>query len=71
MKSTTLSVPETPLPVPFYLRKYNVSRTTWWRWTKRGLRVMKVGQKQFVTESEFLRFLESNGKPQPQPEEKP
>jgi len=58
--------PNTPLPAQFYLRKYNVSRTTWWRWTKRGLRVLQVGQKQFVTESEFLRFLESGGKPQPQ-----
>lgn len=65
MKTPTPSTPETPLPVPFYLRKYNVSRTTFWRWTnKRGLRVMQVGQKQFVMESEFLRFLESGGKPQ-------
>ena len=63
MKTPTPLIPETPLPVPFYLGKYNVSRTTLWRWTKRGLRVMQVGQKQFVFESEFLRFLESGGKP--------
>ncbi len=63
MKTPTPLIPETPLPVPFYLRKYNLSRTTLWRWTKRGLRVMQVGQKQFVFESEFLRFLEAGGKP--------
>ena len=61
MKTQPVSPPETPLPVPFYLRKYGVSRTTFWRWEKLGLPVMQVGAKKFVLESEFLRFLKSRG----------
>lgn len=66
MKSPTSPVSDTPLPVPFILRKFNVSRTTFWRWEKLGLPVLQVGSKKFCRESDFIRFLEAGGKAQPE-----
>ncbi|GDY22798.1 hypothetical protein LBMAG56_41450 [Verrucomicrobiota bacterium] len=67
MKSQAPQVSDTPLPVAFFLRKFNVSRTTFWRWeTKHGLPVLQVGSKKFCRESDFIRFLEAGGKAQPE-----
>ena len=49
---------DTPLPLDFFERKYNVSRTTLWRYRKAGLPAVTVGAKTFVRESAFLNWLE-------------
>jgi hypothetical protein len=49
---------DTPLPLGFFERKYNVSRTTMWRYRKAGLAAIGVGAKTFVRESDFIAFLE-------------
>ena len=54
---------ECPLPVAFYLKKFGVSRTTFWRWERRGLPVLQVGAKKFCRESDFVRFLQAGGNP--------
>lgn len=54
---TPLSL-ETPMPHTYLLKKYDVSRTTFWRWrTERGLPCQTVGAKIFVRESDIVRFL--------------
>jgi hypothetical protein len=50
-----------PMPLDFFLNRYGISRTTAWRWRKRGLPVSQVGAKIFCRESDFVRFLESGG----------
>jgi hypothetical protein len=49
---------DTPLPVAYLHKKYSVSRTTWWRYEKAGLNVIRVGSKAFCRESEFVAFLQ-------------
>jgi hypothetical protein len=49
---------DTPLPLDYFERKYNVSRTTLWRYRKAGLAAVGVGAKCFVRESVFVSFLE-------------
>jgi hypothetical protein len=49
---------DTPLPLDYYERKYDVSRTTIWRYRKAGLPAVGVGAKCFVRESDFVEFLE-------------
>lgn len=57
---------DTPLPLTFYEAKYNVSRVTLWRYRRAGLPAIGVGDKVFIRESEFVRFLEKmNGKTVP------
>ena len=48
-----------PLPLEFFLRRYDISRTTVWRWRKKGLPTLQVGAKLFCRESDFVRFLET------------
>lgn len=48
-----------PLPLDFFLRRYAISRTTAWRWRKKGLPTLQVGSKLFCRESEFVRFMEA------------
>jgi hypothetical protein len=49
---------DSPLPLDYFERKYNVSRTTLWRYRKAGLPAVGVGAKCFVRESDFVAFLE-------------
>ena len=53
-----------PMPLKFFLRHYAISRTTAWRWRARGLPTSQVGAKIFCRESDFVKWLESGGKPQ-------
>lgn len=62
---------DAPMPLEFFMRRYAISRTTCWRWRRAGLPTSQVGAKVFCRESDFVRFLEAGGKPQPQPEAKP
>ena len=52
-----------PMPFEFFLRRYAISRTTAWRWRARGLPTSQVGAKIFCRESDFVKWLESGGKP--------
>lgn len=54
----TTSIQDSPLPVPYYLKKYGLSRSTLWRYRKAGLATLTVGAKIFIRESEFISFLE-------------
>ena len=58
MLANTFDPRDTPLPLDYYERKYNVSRTTLWRYRKAGLPAVGVGAKSFVRESDFVAFLE-------------
>ncbi len=49
---------DTPLPLDYYERKYDTSRTTLWRYRKAGLPAICVGAKTFIRESDFVAFLE-------------
>jgi hypothetical protein len=49
---------DTPLPQDYYEHKYNVSRTTLWRYRKAGLHAIVVGAKIFIRESDFVAFLQ-------------
>ena len=49
---------DTPMPLSYYERKYDTSRTTLWRYRKAGLTAIAVGAKTFVRESDFVAFLE-------------
>lgn len=61
--STNFDHRDTPLPISYYERKYDISRITLWRWRRGGLPAVGVGAKTFIKESEFVAFLEKmNGK---------
>jgi hypothetical protein len=47
-----------PMPLDFFLRRYDISRTTVWRWRKNGLPTLRVGAKIFCRESDFVHFME-------------
>ena len=53
-----LTRPESPLPVRYILEKFQLSRTTLWRWRKMGLPVQQVGDKQFILESDMVAFID-------------
>jgi len=56
--STNFDYHDTPLPLTYYEKKYNLSRTTLWRYRNAGLPAIGVGAKTFIRESEFVAFLE-------------
>ena len=56
--STNFDHRDTPLPLPYYEKKYSLSRTTLWRYRKAGLPAIGVGAKSFIKESDFVAFLE-------------
>lgn len=47
-----------PLPAEYICRKFNISRTTLWRWRRAGLSAQGVGAKLFIRESEVAAFIE-------------
>ena len=55
---TTYDPKDTPLPVSFFERKYQLSRVTLWRYRRAGLPAVGVGAKTFIRESDFVAFLE-------------
>ena len=57
MEATTFDPRDVPLPLDYYERKYQLSRTTLWRYRKAGLPAIGVGSKCFVKESDFCAFL--------------
>jgi hypothetical protein len=66
MSTNTFDPRDVPLPLDYFERKYNVSRTTLWRYRKAGLPAVGVGAKCFVRESDFVAFLQKmNGKTVP------
>ena len=59
MTSTTSFDPrDVPLPLDYLERRYQVSRTTLWRYRKAGLPAITVGGKVFIKESDFVAFLQ-------------
>ena len=61
--STTPLSLETPMPHTYLLKKYDLSRTTFWRWRKAGLPCQTVGAKLFVRESDIVRFIADQNVP--------
>lgn len=49
---------DTPLPLDYFEHKYNLSRTTLWRYRRAGLPAVGVGAKCFIRESDFVAFLQ-------------
>lgn len=58
MIQTKFDPQDCPLPLDFFERKYQVSRTTIWRYRTAGLPALGVGAKTFIRESDFVAFLE-------------
>ena len=56
--STNFDHHDTPLPLSYFENRYNLSRTTLWRYRKAGLPAIGVGAKSFIKESDFVAFLE-------------
>ena len=51
--------PNTPMPMDYFINRLNlVSRTTFWRWTKQGLKTIHVGGRVFVSQTDLQRFME-------------
>ena len=57
MQTTASDPRDVPLPLDYFERKYQLSRTTLWRYRKAGLPAIGVGSKCFVKESDFCSFL--------------
>lgn len=55
--NTTFDPKDTPLPVAYFGRKYNLSRVTLWRYRRAGLPSLGVGDKVFIIEEDFVEFL--------------
>ena len=55
------SGPDLPLPEAHYRKLGIGSRTTFFRWEKLGLAVLKVGGRRFIRLSELNRFMEAEG----------
>jgi hypothetical protein len=49
---------DVPLPVDYYIRTHDTSRTTLWRFEKQGLRILHVGGKRFIRPSDWTAFIE-------------
>jgi hypothetical protein len=48
---------DTPLPLSYFEKKYDLSRLTLWRYRRAGLPAVGVGAKIFIRESDFVAFL--------------
>ncbi|MGE3313048.1 MAG: helix-turn-helix domain-containing protein [Limisphaerales bacterium] len=46
-----------PLPLEFFQTRYQLSRTTLWRYRRAGLHAIGVGAKTFIRESDLVRVL--------------
>lgn len=55
---STFDCRDTPLPISYYERKYELSRVTLWRYRRAGLPAIGVGAKIFIRESDFVTFLQ-------------
>ena len=64
---------ELPLPISFYTGQDIASRSTIWRWQQAGLKVLKEGNRVYVTPEDLKDFLqrssESTNVDQVNPEE--
>ena len=48
----------TPMPVDYYINQLHlVSRTTFWRWTRQGLKTTRVGGRVFVSQADLQNFM--------------
>lgn len=47
-----------PLPLSYYIKKRIASRSTLWRWSQEGLKILKVGGRSYLSPSELTRFME-------------
>ena len=59
MRTSTFNPGDTPLPLSFFEKKYQLSRVTLWRYRRAGLSALGVGDKVFIRESDFVAFLQS------------
>ena len=56
--NTALSSGEVhPLPLSYYTKQQIASRSTFWRWSKEGLRILRVGGRTYLSPSELTRFM--------------
>ena len=51
---------ELPLPISFYTGLAIASRSTLWRWQQAGLKVLKEGNRVYVTPEDVKAFLQRN-----------
>jgi len=45
------------MPADYICNKFNLSRTTLWRWRHAGLPAQRVGAKLFIKESDVIAFI--------------
>lgn len=48
----------TPLPINYYTDDLKIaSRTTFWQWTKQGLKTTRIGGRVFLSQADLQRFV--------------
>jgi len=47
-----------PLPLSYYVGLNIASRSTLWRWSQEGLKILKVGGRSYLSAAELTRFME-------------
>jgi len=53
--------PNTPMPIDYFINRLHlVSRTTFWRWTRQGLKTTRIGGRVFVSQVDLQRFMAEN-----------
>ena len=61
MKTNSITVqpnPDTPMPLAYYYETLGLtSRSNLWRWTKQGLRQIRVGGRVYITQADLQRFM--------------
>jgi hypothetical protein len=64
MKRTSTAIqldPSTPMPIDYFINRLHlVSRTTFWRWTRQGLKTTRIGGRVFVSQVDLQRFMAEN-----------
>ena len=48
-----------PLPLSYYVNQNIASRSTLWRWGQKGLKILKVGGRAYLSPIELTRFMEA------------
>ena len=51
-----------PLPLSYYIAQNIASRSTLWRWSREGLKLLRVGGRTYLAADELTRFMEAKHK---------